>query len=79
MNRESSKPSEDSPSPSNKSTARAIRAHPSAQRDRSPVDHLRNETDQPAVGSPQLDAKGPVVNRFCNFTDFLVQNFLFQI
>jgi len=57
MNRESSKPSEDSPSPSNKSTARAIRAHPSAQRDRSPVDHLRNESDQPAVGSPQLDAK----------------------
>ena len=41
----------------NKSPARAIRAHPSAQRDRSPVDHLREE--QPVVGSPRLDAKRP--------------------
>ena len=54
MNRESStkEPA------ANKSTARAIRAHPSATRDRSPVDQLRQEQEQPVVGSPRLDAKG---------------------
>ena len=44
--------------PTNKSTARAIRAHPSANRDRSPVDQLRSE--QPVVGSPRLDARAQV-------------------
>ena len=62
MNRESS--TKESTAPSNKSTARAIRAHPSAARDRSPVDQLRQEQEQPVVGSPRLDAKGGLVRSF---------------
>ena len=59
--------------PTNKSTARAIRAHPSANRDRSPVDQLRSE--QPVVGSPRLDARAQVIltkiAQFFKFTAIL--------